>query len=345
MKTSIISSTTIILLSIYTYSQIIIYQNHLPSAGDTIFYKTSILQNFNPEETGENYVWDFSQIQFQNHRADTFIAVSATPVVYNVVFNPFIANLACINQTPPSFTQGISIEDYYDFFKKNSSYFQKVGFGATINGVQTPVKYDTPEKIYKLPLTYGTSDSSVSNYSLSIPGFGYFGQTIYHKHIADGWGTIITPFGTYPCIRVKAVLNYTDTIFYEQYHFGIKINRPTSYEYFWLTNSTKGHIAKISSTNFIHILEIQYDPSTLISSHKLNNLTTILDENNYLTIKTPQNDLKTLKIFNYCGKELLTCSFKDSFFTVNLNNLTSGIYIIQLCTENSTFSKKILIKH
>lgn len=336
----------IVVFSIPLCSQITINQNHLPSAGDTIFYKIGTLTNFNPNETGENYLWDFTQLQFQGQRADTFIAISETPVVYNVIFNPFIANLACINQTPPSFTQGISIQDYYDFFKKTSTSYKKVGFGATINGVQTPVKYDNPEIIYKLPLTYGTTDSSVSNYSLTIPGFGYFGQTIHHKHIADGWGTIITPFGSYPCIRVKAILNITDTIFYEQYNFGININRPTSYEYYWLTNSTKGHVVKITQTGLLNTIEIQYDPMTSILSQNLNNSPEVIfEENNTLAITTSEYDIKTLKIFNYNGQEIFSHIFKDISFSCNLNNLPSGIYVVQLHSKNATISKKILIKH
>ncbi|NMC99893.1 MAG: hypothetical protein GYA62_09245 [Bacteroidales bacterium] len=151
-------------ISIRAFAQITITQYDLPTVNDTIFYKTGNINNFDPNLTGANTTWDFSQLSLNNQRSDTIIPVTSTPIVYNVVFNFTIANLAFINQSPPQMGGGLTVSDYYDFYKKSSTYYRKAGFGATINGVQTPVKYDNPELFFKLPLTFGTSDSSISSY-------------------------------------------------------------------------------------------------------------------------------------------------------------------------------------
>jgi len=337
---------TLVLLLVFRniFAQITITQNDLPTVNDTIYYKIGIINNFDPNFTGENVIWDFSQISFNNQRADTIISVTSTPVVYNVIFNFTIANLAFINQTPPSLGVGITVSDYYDFFKKTSSYYRKAGFGATINGVQTPVKYDYPELYYKLPLTYGTTDSSVSSYGLSIPNYGHYGQTIERKHIADGWGTLITPFGTYDAIRVKETVNTIDTIFSESMNFGYTINRPVSYEYYWLANGMKGHVVKITKNGPFNIIEVRYEPQLAVNS--------LIDADiqvfpnpaaNHLFVNQLPEGIKNIVLTNILGQVFLKKQSTEKNIMLNIGMLPNGIYFIEIETTKDCFKKTIVI--
>jgi len=325
-------------------AQITIYQQHLPSVNDTIHYKVGFLTNLNPDETGTNYVWDFSNVQVTTTRADTIISVSQTPIVYNVVFNFLIANQAYINQNPPSLATGLTISDYYDFFKKASGYYRKAGFGATINGVQTPVKYDNPELFFKLPLTYGTSDSSISNYGLDIPNYGHYGQTIKRKHIADGWGTIITPFGTFPSIRVKHTIDIKDTIYSSQFGFGYTINRPTEYEYYWLTNAgIKSYAAKVYRQGIANIIEFYYDPTTNIHTNYCNDIIVYPNPaNDIIFIETPFES-SVLNMYNSLNQIVVQEKLFKGKNIINTAHLKSGIYIINIKNAKNVYFFKIVV--
>ncbi len=337
-----------LLLFIYseTIGQITITQNHLPSVNDTIHYKIGTLSSFDPDTTGENYTWDFSQVSANNERADTIISVTQTPVAYNVVFNFLIANQAYINQTPPSLGVGITVSDYYDFFKKASNYYRKAGFGATINGVQTPVKYDNPELYFKLPLTYGTTDSSVSSYGLSIPSYGYFGQTIKRVHVADGWGIIHTPFGTYNTIRVKHVIDIKDTIFNESLNYGFTITRPRSYEYYWLTDSPiRTYAAKVYKMGMANTIEFFYNPTTYISS--IENFPISIFPNpchQNLFIVNSAEELPFV-MYSTLGKLVRYGILHNGTNKISTADLSDGLYFFKVWHKDQCKILKLVIKH
>ncbi|GAB4453312.1 MAG: hypothetical protein Fur0028_08790 [Bacteroidales bacterium] len=333
-------------ISIQAFAQITITQYDLPTVNDTIFYKTGNINNFDPNLTGANTTWDFSQLSLNNQRSDTIISVTSTPVVYNVVFNFTIANLAFINQSPPQIGGGLTVSDYYDFYKKSSTYYRKAGFGATINGVQTPVKYDNPELFFKLPLTFGTSDSSISSYGMQIPNNGYYGQTIYRKHEADGWGTIITPYGTYDAIRVKETVNITDTIFSAQFNFGYTINRPTSYEYYWLTNGLKSHVAKVTKSGAINNIEIRFEPATYINNiedEQLKIFPNPVSEN--MIIRNLPTGHKTLILVNALGQKFMDCTTLENEIHLNTSHFPCGMYYLIVFSERYSSKQKVVIQH
>lgn len=325
----------------YVFTQITITSSNLPGVGDTIHYKISTLLGFNENNTGENVIWDFSDLSPFAERADTIISVQQTPVVYNVIFNPLIANQAYINQTPPSMGIGITVEDYYDFFYKKNSFYRKAGFGAKINGVPTPVKYDNPELFFKLPLTYGTTDSSVSHYSLNIPGYGYFGQTIKRKHIADGWGQVITPFGTFNALRVKSIINYIDTFYYEQYSFGTTIVRPTEYEYYWLTNQFRGFAVKVYKLGLSDRVDYYFEPQTKLSNLYIDDKMFFYYNDFDLIIESKLNKY-TVIATDITGKIILCKTYRNCYYNkIDISSWQSGLYILSIAADNDIFTKMI----
>lgn len=325
-------------------AQISITSGDFPTAGDTLHYKVGTNNTFDANVTGTNYTWDFSQVQTNSERADTIISVFQTPAVYNVIFNPLVADLAYINQNPPTLGVGITVTGYYDFYKKASSYYRKAGFGAVINGVPTPVKYNNPELYFKLPLTYGTTDSSISSYGLSIPTYGYYGQTISRKHEADGWGTITTPFGTYNAIRVKETINTTDTIFSSSFNMGYNITRPTSYEYYWLTNGMKSYVAKAYSSGNLYTMEFLYTPA--LSVEELNNVSVRIFPNpasTYLTIQSNGNEQMNFSVLNSIGETVYSAKNVNSTFQIPVKQLPQGLYFLKMETDSKLTISKFII--
>lgn len=342
----VVSLAILLTLTVSLEAQITITQYDLPSVNDTLHFKIGNISNFDPNVTGADQTWDFSMITLSNERVDTIIPVTSTPLVYNAIFNFTVANLAYINQSPPSLGIGITVSDYYDFYKKSSSYYRKAGFGATINNIPTPVKYDNPELYFALPLTYGTSDSSISKYGFTLPNYGYYGQTIYRKHEADGWGTIITPYGSYNAIRVKATVNIIDTIYNESSGLGYTLNRPISYEYYWLSNGLKTHVAKITQHGRIYTIEILYNPVNYANSNIIDNISIAPNPvKDYLYINSLPEGTKSISLFNTLGQTILQKETTKNNFIVNLTSISNGIYELKIVSENLKYSKRIFVNH
>jgi len=126
----------------------------------------------------------------------------------------------------------VQITEPFDFLKESADEYSRVGFGAKINGVATPVKFDEPELLYQFPITFDDTYTSTSVWGAPIPTIGYYGQTVVRNSTVDGWGQLITPYGTFQVYRVKSVVNITDTI--HNGTFGFKVPRQPSNEYRWL---------------------------------------------------------------------------------------------------------------
>ncbi len=344
MKTTLFLLLCLLYCSIIQ-AQITVTSSDFPTVGDTLHFKVGNNNAFNSNATDTNYTWDFSQVQTNSERADTIISVTSTPIVYNVVFNFTVANLAYINQTPPSMGVGLTVSDYYDFFKKGNSYYQKAGFGATINGVQTPVKYDHPELYFKLPLTYGTLDSSTSTYGLSIPNYGYYGQTINRKHEADGWGTVITPMGTYNAIRVKETINTSDTIFSTSLNMGYRINMPVSYEYYWLTNGMRSYIVKAYKTGNITTMEFLFNPALTVNKNDNSSVQVYTNPaSTYITVTNNNHEHTTISVFNLTGEKVFSVQYTDNV-QIPVYQLPQGLYFLTLQTNTAYSVSKFIVIH
>lgn len=344
-----------LILSFFAYnlfSQISIGQNDMPNTNDTIRLSTTTILNYNSTETGADYVWDFTYLTPTVQRVDTFVSLLSTPLTYNVVFNNFLdpnrATIAAQNPNSPSLIQQVQVTESYDFFKEASGYFSKVGFGAKINSVPTPVKYDVPERYYSFPLTYQTTDSSTSFYGFTVPGYGYYGQTITRKNEADGWGTISTPFGTFDAIRVKSTINLRDTIYYDTYSFGTSINRPTEYEYKWLANNMGIPILKITERNFTYSIEYQDSlRSTILSNKLINNKNLEIGiypnpTTKVLNLDLPENFDGYAEIYSVNMQKLFSRTVSSANKSLDLN-LENGTYFIKITSDDEVIIMPFVI--
>lgn len=243
-------------------AQITINNLDMPLSGDTLRMSTTpSIGAIDVTQTGPNYNWDYTALVAQIQDVDTFVSVASTPFAYQFYFNNtylypnWKANFA---QKVPDLVGGVSavtITSVYDYYKNNSTQFTRVGFGANINGLPTSVKFDSLDVIYRFPLDFTDTDSSVSRYSVSIPGLGYYGQRLKRVNVVDGWGTLSTPFGTFQVLRVKSSIAQRDTFFSTQYNIGYGVNLPPRIEYKWLAKGMKAPVlqvnAQVSGSNIV----------------------------------------------------------------------------------------------
>lgn len=226
------------LLCVAGISQITITQADMPNVNDTlrISYALDIVD---PVPTGANYTWDFSFLNPAAQWVEKFDDPATFPSIFSFLFNTFNTSYGNAQYTPDSIPLiGIKPDGAYDFLKESSSKYKQVGSGLTINALPIPFYYTKHDTIYRFPLNYGDMDTSDAAFSLPIPNLGTFGQMIHRENVADGWGTLITPYGTFQSLRIKSIITVRDT-FTDTSGVGFANTRAPSYEYKWLTQGGK----------------------------------------------------------------------------------------------------------
>ncbi|MBN1340141.1 MAG: T9SS type A sorting domain-containing protein [Bacteroidales bacterium] len=213
-------------------AQITVTSADMPQAGDTLRKSSSLnFAMYDFSVTGQDFTWDYSGFIPVSQSVDTFVSVSSTPWLYQLVFLGS-ANLARplqdFDQIP-----GFQVTDAFEYYNNVSSGFSMAGYGVTLNGIPFPNKFDTPDYIYRFPLNYGNVDSSFSEYDIAFPGLGYVGGWKKRVNYADGWGTLITPYGSFETVRVKSAIRQYDSVFIDSLGMGFPLFREYN-EYKWL---------------------------------------------------------------------------------------------------------------
>ncbi|PKP19208.1 MAG: hypothetical protein CVU05_11870 [Bacteroidetes bacterium HGW-Bacteroidetes-21] len=327
-----------------SYTQISVDKNDLASAGDA--YYVSVKNQFNADlsQTGPDFIWDFSTLTANNAKTDSFLSIYSTNVAYNIIFNPLVANLAYANNSFPAMIPGITIEDNFDFFYKTNSGYEKAGFGAVINSVPTPIRFDQPEIWYEFPLTFGQQTSSVSVWGTDIPSFGYFGQTISRSNIADGWGSITTPYGTFDVVRVKATISSEDTLFYNQFQYGTTITR-NSTEYRWMAKNEGIPILTV----------VESSPGGLVAYYKDIDLTSVSNRQgdksvlfpnparDVINVKYVGESTADLNVFDICGKLVYSKQINQGNTYIDTREMLRGIYSVVISSQSTLQKEKLVL--
>ena len=347
-------------------SQITITSADMPNAGDSILVSvTNSIGSLDQTLTGANYNWDYSTLAYTSQRYDKFDSPFTFPTVFAVLFSVLNTSYGRENRaiTAVSIT-GLSITDAYDFLKESTSALKQVGGGLTINGTPIPFYYTPNDYIYRFPLDYLNNDSSDYAYNLTIPTIGYYGETGHRVNLADGWGSLITPYMTYPSVlRVKSVVTSQDTLNYTTLGFGITIPRPTRIEYKWLANGKQIPVLEID-VNIVGgnevITNVQYQDSL----HTTAGVAEILNADSHLIIYP--NPISNSFVMNYSltaetpvkitvtdvvGKTIATLvdekqnsgTYLKPINTGDLH-LSDGVYFVNIQTNKFSEVKKLVVE-
>lgn len=350
-------ATLILALALATMvnAQITITQNDMPNPSDTFRISTGLFSQ-NPASTGANFVWDYSSLQAQSQRVDTFLSWTSVPWTYQLFYllvadKPTIA----LNITTPPFAipgMQMTISDVLQFYRETSSYFGRVGFGAAINGIEVPVQYSDPEKLYQFPLNFQGNFNSYSEYNLNIPTLGYFGQQITRNSVVDGWGTLKLPCGQFPVLRVKATLSKTDSIYYSAQGFGISIPEPPTTEYLWVTNGIRTPLLVVTSNGFTNSADF-FDPIMPDTSSNSFGLLP-LSETEYfpnpasgsfsLRIDPAATPPFDLSFTDMTGRLVLSRTLSQNQAEVPLEGIQPGIYHFRVRNPQGQFFGKLILR-
>lgn len=239
-------------------AQITIGSSDMPNAGDSVLISvTTSIDTNSVDSTGANYTWDYSTLIPDFQRYEKFDSPLTFPIPFNLLFNPLNTSYGNENNILTTLPiPGVTLDMAYDFFKESSSQFRQVGAGYTINGIPLPFLYSSNDIVYRFPMNYLDTDSCDYSFGLPIPSIGYYGSEGHRVNLVDGWGTLITPYGTFNTLRVKSTIATVDTVALDALGFGTDIPRPLRYEFKWLATAMQIPVLKIDATDVFGTLTI-----------------------------------------------------------------------------------------
>ncbi len=240
MKKEILLSLFLMAFSFSIHSQITITQSDMPQIGDI---QATITANVTPGITvgspGANQTWDFSDLEGIDTSISNFISTAGTPG----------------ESSFPTATLAIESGGDYTYVEINSNATLFLGGSADTSGMGDyfDLVFDPSQKVFELPTTYGTNYMDESGFRITTDG-GSLGvdsirliTSIIKNADFDGYGTVITPLGSFDGLREEVISANYDTI--EVYLFGIwqtfqtDLTIDTSYS--WYSKESKGSLVNI----------------------------------------------------------------------------------------------------
>lgn len=301
--------------------------------------------------SGASQTWDFSGMIPASQDTVSFLdpMASSIPTTYRVAFNNPLdpdhqATVAATMETDQGMPM-VTITDVYNFYKLTSSQWIQVGMGANVNGSPIPVLWDPTEVILNLPANYGDQDTSYSAYDMSVPNVGYYGEDRMRVNEINGFGTLITPYGTFDALKVTTVIYIHDSIYMDSLGFGMPMDRVET-EYKWFANGYQIPVMQVlKRTGMGAGVTITYIDSLRnlsVNEMLLNQIYTFpnpVENNLFLDIPSGFFPL-TAEIYDQQGRLVLQTEILDP--EINVSALNSGFYSIRLRNDEEVFVSKFL---
>lgn len=348
-------------------AQITIVSSDMPNAGDSVLVSVTNTVGANDVTlTGANYTWDYSTLAPTFQRYEKFDSPFSFPTPFNLLFNPVNTSYGNENNLLTSLPlPGVTLDMAYDFLKESSTKFRQIGAGYTINGIPLPFLYSSSDVIYNFPMDYLNTDSCDYKFGLPIPSIGYYGQTGHRVNVVDGWGTVITPYGTYNALRVISTIAAIDTVELDAIGFGTNIPRPLRYEFKWLATAKQIPVLKVDATKVggvITVNNVEYIdtiipgvPQLSVLDHMNDDFNSIVYPNPIVNNATFQYTLASksqvkISITDIVGKAITIVtdeSQNSGTYQKQMNvaelNLSQGVYFIILQTNSGKAVHRIIV--
>jgi hypothetical protein len=364
IPTSMRHLCTVVALVIFlgTHAQITITSSDMPSVGDTL--RVSIAQgtaNVDHTLSGTNYLWDFSALTPVAQELYKFNAPTAIP------FN-FLATYGLLNPTPDSIPfLGVIPSNFTDYFKNSSSSYRQVGSSfeyAPLGNFSVPILYSASDHVYDFPLNNNDIDTSNSEFSFGIPGTFYLKEWRTRVNTVDGWGTLITPFGTFQSLRVRSVVEARDSISLDSTgNNSFIFNRPTTVEYKWLVNgggvpylqvdaTVTGNTEIVNSVTYRDSMRDNVFQVGILDPQRSNASLTVFPNPTsntlFVSANIPSGSETVVRVVDVTGRVLLqqnNSNLSNNIVAIDCSQLAGGVYFLQLIRNNQILATSRFVRN
>jgi hypothetical protein len=307
-----------ILLSINAFSQVEILSSDIqPLFGDT--FRVILNEFVSPGDSGENVVWDFSNM---------------TPI------NSYRLDIKDPNNT----SNGSDFPDativWYN--QGNYSYLNFNSNEQSINGLITASKvkmtYSNPEDLLRFPITY--EKEYTDRWSLSFVNGVEFARKGVTNVDADAFGTLITPVDTYKnAMRLHIKQEYYDSSMAGFFNY-------VNDQYMWYA---KGVAYPIVSTYTLKSFQGTFSGTQIITTKAVPSSLKQLDKPEISVYPNPATSVISLQlkganakqchwsIYNVQGNEISIGEIDASAFVkldLNIADLQNGLYVVVVTIDD-----------
>jgi hypothetical protein len=352
----------------YLQAQITVTDNDFANAGDAVIMSNATInQLLNYQSTGANSTWDFSTLQYSSQYVDNFMneysALQYALYFADASFNSHRANIAQNGSSPAPLLPllPLTITNAVNFYYKSSSQYVQPGFGADVNSIPLPIGYNHNDVIYNFPLQFDNTDASSSGYSINLPGSGYYGYQQTRTNTVDGWGTLTTPYGTFPVLRVLSQITSDDTFYINGLNFGFKIPRITQKEYKWIANGEKEPVLQVNTDVLISgiiedVTSIVYRDSlhpTIVVVSAINgptsnsfnfNLYPNPARNQFTILATSAIEHADMVISDITGRTVISKELQGNEETIETSTWERGVYLVAINKSGERVVRRVVVE-
>ncbi len=321
-------------------AQIQLLLSDMPSSGDTIrVSNASQTTTINLTQTGPNTTWDFTTLKAVSQEVKQFKSSAQTPYFFYFIgtFGEKIADTIGTGQ--------FTFTDVYKFYKKNTTDFSTQGIGFRYSGIPLAGNYSDIDEIFKFPLDYSDKDTTTFKFKVEIPSVGYYGSQGTRINVVDGWGTVKTPFGNFPCLRVKSTITAMDSVSFNGFNFGFPNN---SVEYKWMAKSQKIPILQVTqgfTGNSIVYRDFYRNLATGTEQVESSHASLYPNPTSGIVhINAGELNLQSIQLYSVEGKMVLNQSISNEN-KLDLKALGNGIYFATIWHSKGFFVEKIIVNH
>jgi hypothetical protein len=358
----IISGMTILICT-NSHAQTTINASDFPGKGDTVRYSNSNQFNLDYLTTGANVYWNFADLTANSQTLVKHFDVDEADFFTQSLFGSFVtptyraSYYLPARELPLATLSGflnLPIDEIYRFYRKTENQVTAIGLSISTGEFAVAKRADTIEVAYQFPMVYEQSYNSSGYVDLDLSAFAPFALRQYRTRQSevDGWGTLITPYGSFDCLRIHHIINERDSIYIDLGFgpFWIPIPVPTIHEYEWLTKQQKGPVLKVKANEVLGnqlVNEVMYRDNFRLD------LNVSIDEQAISNVKIYPNPVQdvlkifgvkensAIKIFNMLGKIIIDEMYIDF---MNIKDLESGTYLIQFQTGNGIVKTEKFVK-
>ena len=271
---------------------------------------------------GANQTWDLSGLPSTSSIVSSYIVPSTTP---NASSFPGATVAVSTTGSP------------YGYYKTSSTVWQNIG-AVSPAGVIIP--YSNPEDILHFPFSYNSTYSDPWATTFTNTGYTFY-RTGTTTVTADGYGTLITPAGTFTnVLRVHFVEVYQDSAQVGGTPYIIDYNND---EYIWYLNNNHAPIAFVFTLTASGFPSSQsgYYTSNVQGINESNALVSFdlspnpSSDNINITISLKEKQETEIRLFNSIGDEVNKLISAQSLpglnnYSINVQNLPEGIYFAEV---------------
>ncbi|WP_294326827.1 T9SS type A sorting domain-containing protein [uncultured Chryseobacterium sp.] len=283
---------------------------------------------------GANITWNFSTYTGTN------------PIAYTVRACPGQSN--CFRFPGANRITSLTSVDSHDFGSMTDVEATMLGSYSGPDLGDVTVTYINPLIEYKFPITYLQQFDDTYEFNSVSAAIGNTNETGQVSVSVDGYGTVITPKGTYPdVLRIKRMRTATQTIGTSSTPITVTY---TNESYQWVSQS-EGMVFSFAINTFVSngvtnvSKSVSYLDTAVLSTvdldSKKNEVSIYPNPGTDFILVGSKENLKKIIIYSLEGKAVIK---PQNSRNIDISKLPKGVYLLQGELENGTFVSKKIIK-